>query len=107
MFDALEARTNRAILQKLANATAEIGSGAAFPVIFDAEFRAGMVGVVGMGASSPQLYVSNADVPPDFIGSEIVVRAGADGAPATWLVADRQPDGEQQVGLTLVVLERA
>ena len=99
MFDVLEARLNRAALAKLVNALAVI-DGAEHPVIFDADFKVGMVGTVGMGASAPQMYISSAVVPAQFIEMEITVNAAA------WRVSDRQPDGSP-AGLTLVFLEKA
>lgn len=100
MFDQLEARLNRVAMAKLANATATIGANSV-PVIFDAEYKQGMVGVIGMGASSPQMVISSADVPADFVDMVI----GVDGA--SWTVADRQPDSRQPTGLTVVFLEKA
>lgn len=100
MFDVLEARMNAAAMKKLANAIAVIG-GVEVPVIFDAAYKAGTVGVVGMGASEPQLTISNADMPTGFIGSTIQIRG------ASWTVAERQPDGELPTGLTQVFLEKA
>lgn len=99
MFDLLEARTNRAILQKLANARAIIGANEV-PVIFDAEFKNGTVGMVGMGASCPQMYIGSDAVPPGFIGSTLIIN-GVD-----WHVAERQPDGAALAGIDLVILER-
>lgn len=100
MFDKIEARINRAAMKKLANAVATIGT-SNVPVIFDAAYRAGMVGVVGMGASSPQMVIADSDVPADFIGSVVRIN-GAD-----WEVSDRQPDGTAEAGLTHVFLEKA
>ncbi len=99
-FDLLEARLNRTALAKLANAVATFGD-QEVPVIFDAEYRRGMVGPVGMGAASPQMVLSSAAVPIDFIDTPVRV-AGVD-----WTVSDRQPDGPQETGLTTVFLERA
>jgi hypothetical protein len=100
MFDALEARVNQAAMKKLANALARIG-GLDVQVIFDAEYKVGMVGVVGMGASEPQMVMSNSDVPPDFIGTQTEVNG------ELWVVADRRPDGKLPTGLTVVILEKA
>ncbi len=100
MFDALEARLNSAVMRKLANASAAIGANPAVPVIFDAEYQQGMTGVVGMGAASPQMYISTADVPENFIGQQVVVNG------ATWNVAESHPDGDVPTGLTLVLLEK-
>lgn len=102
MFAMLEARVNRAAIAKLANATAVIpGAADPVPVIFDAEYKAGMVGVVGMGAASPQMTLAADAVPDDFVGTHITVNGAA------WLVAEVQPDGEQPTGLTTVMLEKA
>jgi hypothetical protein len=101
MFDAAEARINRAILSKLSNAQAAFGSDDPVRAIFDAEFKASMVGVVGMGAAAPQMYVSSADVPVDVLGAPALVNG------VEWVVAERRPDGESPAGLTLLVLERA
>jgi hypothetical protein len=100
MFDLLEARVNQAAMKKLANALARIG-GLDVPVIFDAEYKVGMVGVVGMGASQPQLVISNSDVPPGFLDSQIQVGG------RSWTVVEPQPDSELPTGLTVVLLERA
>lgn len=100
MFDELEARLNRAAMAKLANAVVVI-EGVDVPVIFDAEYKAGMVGVVGMGAAAPQMVLSSAAVPADFIGAAVQVNGAA------WTVADCQADGELPTGLTLVILEKA
>ena len=101
MFAALEARLNRAAITKLANALAVIpGITDPVPVIFDAEYRPGMVGVVGMGAADPQLVMSSEIVPPDFVGQSIQVNG------AGWRVAEEQPDGTSPTGLTVVILEK-
>lgn len=99
MFAKLEARLNSVAMKKLSNATAVIG-GRDIPVIFDAEYKHGMVGQVGMGASDPQMIISAADAPAEFIGMEITVDGVA------WLVADRRTDGQLDTGLTLVILEK-
>lgn len=99
MFDQLEARLNRAVMVKLANATVVIGDGEPIPVIFDAEYKPGMVGM-GMGSAQPQMVIGTADVPDHFSGTEITVNGAA------WTVADRQGDGPAH-GLTLVYLEKA
>lgn len=100
MFDALEARVNQAAMKKLANALAKI-AGNDVPVIFDAEYKLGMVGTVGMGASMPQLVISNGDVPSSFIDSVIQINGAA------WTVAELRPDSGLPSGLTLVILEKA
>jgi hypothetical protein len=100
MFDVLEARVNQAAMKKLANALARI-DGVDVPVIFDAEYKVGMVGMVGMGASEPQMVISNADVTSDFIGALVEVNGAA------WTVAERKPDGQLPTGLTVVILEKA
>ncbi|NGZ86413.1 head-tail joining protein [Duganella aceris] len=99
MFSALEARINQVAMKKLANALARIG-GVDVPVIFDAEYKQGNVGPVGMGAADPQMVISSADVPSDFIGTDITINGKA------WKVADRHPDGQLDAGLTLIFLER-
>lgn len=99
MFEQLEARLNRLAMERLANATAVI-NGVEVPVIFDAEYQLGTVGV-GMGASAPQMVVANDRVPEDFSGSRITVNGAA------WVVADRQKDSELPTGLSLVILEKA
>jgi hypothetical protein len=100
MFDVLEARVNQAAMKKLANALARI-DGVDVPVIFDAEYKVGLVGVVGMGASEPQMVMSNSDVPADFIGMQTEVNG------ALWTVAERKPDSKLPSGLTVVILEKA
>lgn len=100
MFSALEARVNQAAMKKLANALARIG-GMDVPVIFDAEYRQGSVGPIGMGASDPQLVISSTDVPVEFVGTDITVNGAA------WRVVARQPDGQLEAGLTVVFLEKA
>lgn len=99
MFDQLEARLNRLAMERLANAVASI-AGEDVPVIFDAEYQGGTVGV-GMGAASPQMVVANNRVPADFIDMRITVGGKA------WKVADCQADGELPTGLSMAYLERA
>ncbi|GGY68034.1 head-tail joining protein [Pseudoduganella albidiflava] len=99
MFALLEARTNRVAMTRLANARAQFGD-KDVPVIFDAQFKVGMVGVVGMGAAVPQMTIASDQVPEVFVGTEIRVNN------VPWIVSDRQPDGEQPYGLTAVFLER-
>lgn len=98
-FAASEARLNASVMRHLANAVAVIGS-RDVPVIFDSEYTQGRVGVVRMGAAAPQMIIGTVDVPPDFVGSTVRVD-GVD-----WIVSERQPDGVQPTGLTLVILER-
>nr|WP_314606558.1 hypothetical protein [uncultured Janthinobacterium sp.] len=105
MFDVLEARMNCVAHKKLANAMATIGA-RTVPVVFDAEYSAATVGPVRMGASTPQMQIMNADVPADFDGSTIQIVVGGASQAVTWVVADRQPDGEAPTGITLVLLER-
>ncbi|MDK6079663.1 head-tail joining protein [Massilia varians] len=100
MFAALESRTNRLVMERLANALATIpGVDGDIPVIFDAEYKAGAVGL-GMGAAAPQLVIATARVPDDFIEMRITVNGAA------WRVADCQPDGDQ-AGLSVALLEKA
>ena len=99
MFNLLEARVNQAVMKKLANAFASFG-GIDVPVIFDAEYKQGNVGPIGMGAADPQMVISSADVPPEFVGTDITVN----GQP--WRVAARHPDGQFEAGLTLILLEK-
>ncbi|MYM65435.1 hypothetical protein GTP45_01130 [Pseudoduganella sp. FT55W] len=99
MFELVEARINSAAMKKLSNATALI-NGEGVRVIFDAEYKVGMVGVVGIGASEPQMVIANEDVPLDFIGMELSING------AIWSVVDRHPDGQALAGLSVVVLEK-
>jgi len=99
MFDELEARLNRLAMERLANATAVI-NGEDVPVIFDAEYQAGTVGV-GMGAAVPQMVIANTRVPAAFIESRITVNG------ARWRVADCQAENSLPTGLSLVLLEKA
>ena len=101
MFDELEARMNQAIITKLSNALATIPDQGDVPVIFDAEYKVGMVGVVGMGASSPQIVIANSETPADFIGMQIAVRG------RQWTVVERQADDELPDGISKFILERA
>lgn len=100
MFDILEARLNSAAMKKLSNATAII-AGKGIPVIFDAAYKVGSVGVVGMGASEPQMILSTADAPSEFVDSVISVNG------SEWTVTDRQADSELPTGLTQVYLAKA
>jgi len=101
MFDALEARMNRVAMAKLANALAIIpGQSDPVPVIFDAEYRAGSVGVIGMGAADPQMVIASDKLPAEIVGLEVIVNG------VTWFVSDRQPDGVLVDGLTAVILGR-
>lgn len=100
MFAELEARTNRLAMERLSNAIARIpGVDGDIPVIFDADYKAGMVGV-GMGAAAPQMVIASTRVPDDFIEMRITVNG------AGWKVADCQPDGDE-AGLSVVMLEKA
>lgn len=100
MFAALEARTNRLVMERLANALASIpGVADDVPVIFDAEYKAGAVGL-GMGAAAPQLVIATDRVPDDFNEMRITVNGAA------WRVADCQPDGDH-AGLSVALLEKA
>ena len=98
-FAASEARLNASIMRHLANASAVIG-GREVSVIFDSEYTQGAVGATRMGAAAPQMIISTSDVPVDFVDS-IVLVDGVD-----WQVSERQPDGVQPTGLTLVILAR-
>ena len=101
MFDQLEARLNRLAMERLANAIARIpGVDGDVPVIFDAEYKGGMVGM-GMGAAAPQMVIANDRVPADFDEMRITVNGAA------WKVADCQPDSDLPSGLSLVILEKA
>lgn len=100
MFADLEARANRLVMQRLANAIARIpGVEGDISVIFDAEFKAGMVGL-GMGAAAPQMVIASDRLPDDFVEMRITVNGAA------WRVADCQPDGDQ-AGLSVALLEKA
>lgn len=100
MFAELEARTNRLVMERLANALARVpGVDSDIPVIFDAEYKAGMVGI-GMGAAAPQMVIASDRVPEDFNEMRITVNGAA------WKVADCQPDGDQ-AGLSVALLEKA
>lgn len=99
MFEAIEARANAALMNKLANATAVIG-GRELRVIFDSPFKVAPVGYAGMAASTPQITMFTADVPANFIGSVIAVDD------VEWAVADREPDGAKVAGWTTVPLEK-
>lgn len=100
MFAELEARTNRLVMERLANAIARIpGVEGDIPVIFDADYKAGMVGV-GMGAAAPVMVIGSDRVPEDFIEVRITVNGAA------WKVVDCQPDGDQ-AGLSVAILEKA
>ena len=101
MFEVLEARLNVTVMVKFANATALIpGIADPVPVIFDVEYKAGRVGVVGMGASAPQMTMASSLVPEGFVGMAISVNG------AGWSVADRQHDSDLPTGLTTVFLEK-
>ncbi|NYE62192.1 hypothetical protein FHW58_003407 [Duganella sp. 1224] len=100
MFEALEARLNAAAMKKLSNATARI-DGIDVRVIFDAQYKVGMVGVVGMGASEPQMVIADSDIPSEFIDTVVSV----DGA--AWKVVDVHADKASGPGLSLAILEKA
>jgi len=100
MFEAIEARINVAAMKKLSNATAQI-AGADVRVIFDAEYKVGMVGVVGMGASAPQMVIADADLPAGYMDLEISINGAA------WVIVERHPDRTELAGLSTVILEKA
>jgi hypothetical protein len=101
VFNELEARLNRLTMERLANATALIpGVDEPVPVIFDAEYKEGTVGI-GIGAEAPQMVIANARVPADFIDMRITVNGAA------WKVADCQAGGDLPDGLSVVLLEKA
>lgn len=100
MFADLEARANRLVMERLANAVARVpGVDGDIPVIFDAEYKAGMVGI-GMGAAAPQMVIASERVPEDFTEMRITVNGAA------WKVADCQADGDQ-AGLSVALLVKA
>lgn len=99
-FDQLEQRVNRAVMGKLANAVAVIGD-RAVPAIFQSRYAVGAVGSLGMAGNEPHVVLANADIPADFIDSEIVVCG------MRWTVVDTKPDDARPESLTVVVLERA
>jgi hypothetical protein len=100
MFDQIEARINQAVMKKLANAVVVI-SGTDVPVIFDAEYSVAGVGPLGMGTSSPQMVISNADIPAGFIESLVEIKG------TRYTVVDTKPDSKLPSGLTIAILERA
>jgi hypothetical protein len=99
-FDQIEARINQAVMKKLANAVANI-AGVDVPVIFDAQYTLAGVGPVGMASSSPQMVLSNSDIPADFIESQVDVKG------TRYTVVETKPDSLLPSGLTIVLLERA
>jgi hypothetical protein len=105
MFELLEARTNRQVLAKLANAIAVV-RGSDVPVIFDAEYKRGMVGAIGMGGSTPQLFISSAAISADIVGEAIDIKSQASALTSSWVIAAREPDGETEIGLALLHLVR-
>lgn len=104
MFDLIEARLNRAALAKLANAVAVI-DGADVPVIFDSQYKRGMVGVVGMGAQAPQMVMRDSDASGSWLSSPFTIRQA--GKPdSQWVVSEVDPD-ESPDGLTTLMLRKA
>lgn len=100
MFEAIEARTNVTVMKRLSNATARIGD-VDVRVIFDANYKVGMVGVVGMGASEPQMVIADADIPAGLIDTVISVDGTA------WKVVDLHADRVIGSGLSTAILEKA
>lgn len=93
-FAAIEARANAAVMAKLANATATVGAGTPFPVIFDNGYQQTDVQV---SATVPTATALDADAAGLVSNSSQPVIRGV-----TYLVVDKQPDG---TGFTLLVLQ--
>lgn len=91
-FSALEARTNRAVLRRLANAMAVVGADE-FPVIFDADAVELVDGMAD--ASGPRVTALATDVAALQYGSAITVGGTA------YSVARARPDGEGWTALQL------
>lgn len=95
-FAALEARANRAVFARLANAEVSIDGAAPVGGIFEQDYQQANVGTLGMASSQPAVLVPSGAVPANPVGKAITVRGVA------YAIAAAEPDG---VGGTVLVLE--
>jgi len=72
--------------------------GVAVQVIFDNDYAAAAVGMVGMATSGPICYAPSANVGADPVGQPLVING------VTYTVAEHRPDGH---GVSALVLEHA
>lgn len=92
-FAALEARVNRAVISRVANAAVVLGA-ATFYGIFDKTY----VDPLGITSSEPRLVAKSTDVASATLGTPITVNGTA------YTVREKQPDG---TGMTTLLLEAA
>lgn len=94
-FAALEARANRAVFSRLANADCTL-AGLAFTGIFDAAYQLADAGNNGMASTGPVLTLPTAQVPANAAGQAVLVNG------VSFTVAAHQPDG---TGISLLLLK--
>lgn len=94
-FAALKARTNVAVMARLADVEATL-NGVAISAIFDNGYSLGSVGPMGMASTQPSLTLPTASVPANPVGLTVVVGG------VSYLVACHEPDG---TGISRLLLE--
>jgi hypothetical protein len=101
-FADAEIRAAASVMGRLANATAQVGDGGAFSVIFDKAYLSALDGQIT--AIQPKFQALDTDLAANAIASGLVLRVvvPAAGVDADFTVRDLQPDG---TGLTDVLLE--
>lgn len=93
-FAAIEERINDAVIRRLANATADFGSGVAIGAIFDNNYKS----VFDIDASGPAITVSSAALPSSAHGTPVSVNG------VSYTVSGARPDG---TGITVLALAEA
>lgn len=99
-FAALEQRVNTAVVARVSNAEAAIGTASPVPVIFDKPYLAGLGGFAE--SSVPQCSGKSDDLASAVQGTAITITAS--GIAVGYRVTEHQPDG---TGFTTLFLEKA
>lgn len=99
-FDAIQVRSNAAVLRSLSNATAVIGSQQVLCMFDNAHTLGAVGGFAGMGIATtqPRITCATTQVPADPVGQAVAVAGGS------YVVAEHQPDG---TGVSVLLLEVA
>lgn len=96
-FLSIEARINRAVFARLANADAVL-AGNIVRGIFENAYAHGDVGMAGMSGTQPVFTMPTASISGEPVGQTVAVNS------QTYLVAAHEPDG---TGVSRLILERA